>query len=98
MLGLWGSDTGPFSQENWRGEIEACLSKLTREGIPHDSELVHQREEELKHAQDVRLLYEQKLSTADRLYKDLKSCKMQLDAKELELQRYAVRSWGMLAA
>lgn len=76
------------SQENWRGEIEQCLSKLTTEGIPpHDSELVHKREEELRHAQDVRLLYEQRLHTADRLYRELKSCKMQLDAKELELQR-----------
>jgi hypothetical protein len=75
-------------QENWRGEIESCLRKLTTEGIPpHDAELVHQREEELRHAQDVRVLYEQRLHTADTLYKDLKSAKMQLDAKELELQR-----------
>lgn len=74
-------------QENWRGEIEQCLSKLTTDGIPNDSELIHQREEELKHAQDVRALYEQKLNTADKLYRELKSCKMQLDAKELELQR-----------
>lgn len=63
------------------------MSKLSSDGIPNDSELLHQREEELKHAQDVRLLYEQKLQTADRLYKELKSCKMQLEAKELELQR-----------
>ena len=74
-------------QENWRGEIEAWLSKLTSDGIPNDSELIHRREEELKHAQDVRLMYEQKLRTADVLYRELKSCKMQLDAKELELQR-----------
>ena len=33
-------------------------------------------------------MYEQKLQTADKLYKELKSCKNQLDAKELELQRY----------
>ncbi len=67
--------------------MEACLSKLTREGIPRDSELLHRREEELKHAQDVRVLYEQRLHTADKLYKELKSCKMQLEAKELQLQR-----------
>ena len=51
---------------------------------------MHQREEELKHAQDVRLLYEQRLSTADQLYKELKSAKMQLDAREMELQRFVV--------
>lgn len=56
-------------------------------GIPNDSELLHKREEELKHAQDVRELYEEKLQTADKLYNDLKSCKSHLEAKEMELQR-----------
>ena len=75
-------------QESWRGEIEECLSKLRIEGIPpNNSELIQQREEELKHAQDIRVMYEQKLQTADKLYKELKSCKSQLDAKELELTR-----------
>ena len=41
-------------QESWRGEIEECLSKLRIGGIPpNDSELIQQREEELKHAQDI---------------------------------------------
>lgn len=73
-------------QEDWRGEIEQCLSKLRIDGIP-DPELVHQREEELRHAQDVRLMYEQRLKTADTLFKQLKSCKSNLEAKELQLQR-----------
>ena len=62
------------------------MSKLRTDGIP-DPELVHQREEELRHAQDVRLMYEQRLKTADDLFKQLKSCKSSLEAKELQLQR-----------
>lgn len=67
--------------------MEERLRQLSSDGIPHDSELIHQREEELRHAQDIRLMYEQKLQTADRLYKELRSCKIQLEAKEMELQR-----------
>lgn len=64
-----------------------CLGKLREDGIPNDSDLLNKREEELKHAQDVRLLYEQKLQTAEKLYKDLRSCKNHLEAREMELQR-----------
>ena len=67
--------------------MEQCLERLRMEGIPNDSELLHKREVEIRHAQDVREQYEQKLQTADKLFKDLKSCKNHLDAKKKELQR-----------
>lgn len=67
-------------------------------GIPNDSELLHKREEELKHAQDVRELYEEKLQTADKLYNDLKSCKSHLEAKEMELQRLVGVVWVWCAS
>ena len=52
-------------QESWRGEIEECLSKLRIKGTPpNNSELIQQREEELKHAQDIRVMYEQKLTSS----------------------------------
>ena len=73
-------------QEDWRGEIEQHLSKLRTDKIP-DPEMIHQREEELRHAQDVRVMYEQRLKTADHLFKQLRSCKSNLAAKELQLQR-----------
>ena len=62
------------------------MSKLRTDGIP-DPELVHRREEELRHAQDVRSVYEQRLKTADSLFKELRACKSNLEAKELQLQR-----------
>ena len=74
-------------QESWREEVEKCLGKLREDGIPNDTVLLSKREEELRHVQDVRVLYEQKLQTAEKLYKDLKSCKNHLEAREMELQR-----------
>jgi len=75
--------------------VEKCLGKLREDGIPNDTNLLSKREEELRHAQDVRVLYEQKLKTAEQLYKDLRSCKNQLEAKEMELQRFVVCGCGL---
>ena len=41
----------------------------------------------MKHAQDIRVVYEERLTAANRLYKDLRTCQNHLDAKEMELQR-----------
>ena len=76
------------SEVDYKTQWPITLLERTAVAIPpNDSELIQQREEELKHAQDVRVVYEQKLQTADKLYKELKSCKSQLDVKELELTR-----------
>ena len=76
-----------LDQENWRSEIDCYLSKYRTDGIPSDFDLIHRREEELKHAQDVRVVYESKLQVTNQLYKDLRTCRNHLDARELELQR-----------
>ena len=74
-------------QEQWRVEINDNLSKLRSDGIPTDFDLIHRREEELKHAQDVRSVYEDRLQSANKLYNDLRTCQSHLDSRELELKR-----------
>ena len=71
------------------------MSRMREDGIPtNNAELIHQREEELRHAQDVRELYEQKLDHANQLYRELSSCRRHLDSKELKLHRYVHRVYN----
>ncbi|CDW51891.1 Pkinase Tyr domain containing protein [Trichuris trichiura] len=53
----------------------------------HTPFLISRRKDELRHAQDVRELYEQKLRRANNLYSELSQCMMQLEQRERELLR-----------
>ena len=62
------------------------------------AELVKKREEELRHVQEIRQLYEEKLRRVQALYLDLSSCmlsvrdrELDLDKREAELKREANR-------
>lgn len=50
-----------------------------------EEDLVKQRREELRHAQDIREHYERKLERANNLYMELATCLLQLEQREREL-------------
>ena len=52
-----------------------------------DEELIKRRQDELRHAQDIREHYEKKLERANNLYMELSTCLLQLEQRERELMR-----------
>lgn len=84
-------------QITWRGEIKEQFEKMKNRSSVHmqnlqqlqklDEELIRRRKEELRHAQDIRVHYEQKLERANSLYKELNECMQHLEAREKELLR-----------
>ncbi|XP_077997800.1 mitogen-activated protein kinase kinase kinase 13-like [Glandiceps talaboti] len=77
-------------QEDWREEIKRTFEKMKSEGSHLqrlDENLIRKRQEELKHAQDIREHYERKLERANNLYMELSSCMLQLEKRENDLFR-----------
>ena len=52
-----------------------------------DDELIRQRRDELKHAQDVRQLYERKLERVNNMYLELNACFLQLEQREKDITK-----------
>ena len=76
------------TQQSWKAEVWEYNEKMRCEGssIPlADEALIKRRKEELKHAQDVRELYERKLDRTNNLYLELSSVLLQIEQREKEL-------------
>ena len=76
------------TQQSWKAEVWEYNEKMRCEGssIPlADEALIKRRKEELKHAQDVRELYERKLERTNNLYLELSSVLLQVEQREKEL-------------
>ncbi|KAG8195887.1 hypothetical protein JTE90_001124 [Oedothorax gibbosus] len=76
------------NQAKWRQEIDEYMQNFQdkESRIPLvDEDLVKQRREELRHAQDIREHYERKLERANNLYMELATCLLQLEQREKEL-------------
>merc|ERR1719219_1803563 len=76
------------TQQSWKAEVWEYNEKMRCEGssIPlADDALVKKRKNELKHAQDVRELYERKLERTNNLYLELSSVLLQIEQREREL-------------
>ena len=73
------------SQLCWKEEIreKMNLSELHQYQIEED--LIQKKQEELRHATDIRELYEQKLEKANNLYLELSTVLLQLNEREREL-------------
>ena len=52
-----------------------------------DDDLIKKRKEELKHAEDVRELYERKLERTNNLYLELNAVLLRIEKREKELSR-----------
>merc|ERR1719457_74813 len=62
--------------------------RCERSNIPlADDALVKKRQEELKHAQDVRELYERKMERANNVFLELSAVMLQLEQREQEISR-----------
>lgn len=79
------------NQLRWRQEVsDQMLTSSKNENLRiqlynYETDLVQKRKEELKHATDIRELYEQKLEKANNLYMELNTVLLQLDEREREL-------------
>lgn len=92
-------------QITWRGEIKEEFEKMKNKSSAHmqnlhqlhqlDEELIRRRKEELRHARDIRVHYEQKLERANSLYQELNECMQHLEAREKELLRRERQLKGM---
>jgi len=79
------------SQISWKEEVAEKMS-LKQFDVSTiqlfnnlEDDLIQKRKEELKHATDIRELYEQKLEKANNLYFELSTVLVQLDQREREL-------------
>ena len=79
------------TQQSWKQEVWEYNKKVKGEetSLPladHDL-LIKRRKQELKHAQDVKELYEKKLERVNDLFMELNRWKLQLEEEERHLQR-----------
>lgn len=51
----------------------------------YEQDLVRKRQDEFKHAKDIRLIYERKLERTNNLYAELSACFLQLEEREKEI-------------
>lgn len=75
-------------QKSWQKEIRETLQTSIQNGTrihDHEQELIRKRQEEWKHAKDVRLIYERKLERTNNLYTELSACFVQLEEREREI-------------
>ena len=75
-------------QKTWQAEIKEKLQTSinnTSKIHEHEQDLIRKRQEEWKHAKDVRLIYERKLQRTNDLYNELSSCFAQLEEREREI-------------
>ncbi|GFR03690.1 mitogen-activated protein kinase kinase kinase 13-B [Trichonephila clavata] len=73
------------NQARWRKEIDEYMQNFQdkESRVPLvEEDLVKQRREELRHAQDIREHYERKLERANDLYMELATCLLQLEQRE----------------
>lgn len=82
------SETYSEHQKTWQAEVREQLQTSINNGTKiheHEQDLIRKRQEEWKHAKDVRAIYERKLQRTNDLYNELSSCFAQLEEREREI-------------
>lgn len=77
-------------QIEWRVDIARQLEIIQVEGSNYpkiEEDLIRRRKDELRHAQDIRKLYEQKLERTNKLYSELTNVMIQLEKREKDIMR-----------
>ncbi|KRY36911.1 Mitogen-activated protein kinase kinase kinase 12 [Trichinella spiralis] len=87
----WKVEIGDRIKTLHRAKDRSCLQKII------EDQLISRRKDELRHAQDVREMYEQKLRRANNLYSELSQCMMQLEQRERDLLRREQQMVAMLS-
>ncbi|OWR50434.1 mitogen-activated protein kinase kinase kinase 12-like [Danaus plexippus] len=70
------------TQARWRQEVHQAMERLYAKHDKTAPDSVAQRREHLKHARDVRYVYEQQLSRANELYMEVCAVRLQLEQRE----------------
>ena len=77
------------TQQSWKAEVWEYNERMKCEEIGSipvgDEALVKRRKEELRHAQDVRELYERKLERTENLYLELNAERLRIEQREKEI-------------
>ncbi|XP_039962811.1 mitogen-activated protein kinase kinase kinase 13-B isoform X1 [Bactrocera tryoni] len=83
------TDNGYFeAQQSWNEEVRMHFKEISQNGTSihkYEQDLIRRRTAEWQHAQDIRLVYEDKLEKTNRLYLELSECMTQLQEKEKEI-------------
>ncbi|CAH0716296.1 unnamed protein product, partial [Brenthis ino] len=76
-------ETFNTTQALWRQEVHKCMERLyAKSDKPVAKDAIAQRREDIKHARDVRYVYEQQLSRANELYMEVCAVRLQLEQRE----------------
>ncbi|CAJ0962983.1 unnamed protein product, partial [Mesorhabditis belari] len=89
-LAYWGEEEWLTRYSMWREEAKAIKYPETLQGHPgnlrehEEQEQVRKRKEELKHAQDIRVMYETKFRRCNKMYQKLTTLLEELEVRENE--------------
>jgi mitogen-activated protein kinase kinase kinase 13 len=75
-------------QKTWQKEVVEKLQTVANNSTnvyEFEKDLIRKRQDEWKHAKDVRLIYERKLERTNILYQELSACFVQLEEREREI-------------
>ncbi|XP_032593006.1 mitogen-activated protein kinase kinase kinase 13 isoform X2 [Drosophila grimshawi] len=76
------------TQKSWKEEVRCHLKEITQNGTSlhkYEQDLIKRRTAEWRHAQDIRMVYEDKLQKTNQLFFELSECMTQLQEKEKEI-------------
>uniref|UniRef100_A0A1I8QEA1 Mitogen-activated protein kinase kinase kinase n=1 Tax=Stomoxys calcitrans TaxID=35570 RepID=A0A1I8QEA1_STOCA len=76
------------TQRSWKEEVRSHMKEMTQNGTSihkYEQDLIRKRTAEWRHAQDIRMVYEDKLEKTNRLYLELSECMSQVLEKEKEI-------------
>ncbi|XP_034656483.1 mitogen-activated protein kinase kinase kinase 13-B isoform X1 [Drosophila subobscura] len=76
------------TQKSWKEEVRSHLKEITQNGTSihkYEQDLIKRRTAEWRHAQDIRMVYEDKLQKTNQLFFELSECMTQLQEKEKEI-------------
>lgn len=80
-------------QQTWKEEIRERMRQMqtnTSSGPRFEADLIRRREDELRHAQDIREHYQRKLDKTNDLYLELSAVLLQLEQRERDVVKYDV--------
>ncbi|KAH0947764.1 hypothetical protein HN011_002296 [Eciton burchellii] len=76
------------AQQSWKKEIQEHMQhmqRFTKTNPRFEADLIRRREDELRHAQDIREHYERKLERTNNLYLELNAVLLQLELRERDV-------------
>lgn len=76
------------TQKVWREEVRSHMKQMSQNGTnihKFEEDLIRKRTAEWKHAQDIRLIYEDKLEKTNKLFVELTDLMLYLQAREREI-------------